>query len=406
MNTINGKDISELANEFGTPLYVYDKQRIEDNYNRLKQAFVKHYPKTKVHYSVKSNSNLNVLRLFNNLGAGADCSSPNEVMLAKRAGFNDNDIIYTGNYESYSDFEGIADYDIRINLDDSTSFDRLIKHFKPKLVSFRINPGIGKGGYEGITTAGTDAKFGIPYEYAAEAYLKAKSMGVQEFGIHMMTGSNNLEPYYFAQTVEKLMLIAKNIFDQIGTQPIYVDIGGGFGIPYDDDEMPLDIDKTAELVTDIFSEKCKKFGFGEPYLYLEPGRYLVADAGWLITKVTGTKHSYKNFVGVDAGMSTLLRPALYGAFHRTYVYGKDGTDSVVNLCGQICENSDVFAKSVHLPHLEEGDFMIIRDVGAYGYVMASNYNNRLRPAEVMIDNGEPILIRRRETFEDLISLIP
>ncbi|MBS4001408.1 MAG: diaminopimelate decarboxylase [Desulfobulbaceae bacterium] len=406
MTHINHKDISELADEFGTPLYVYDKQRIVENYNRLNNAFVKNYPKTKIHFSVKSNSNVHILSVFNQLGAGADCSSPNEVMLAQKAGFADRDIIYTGNYESYDDFESLKNFDVKINLDDSTSFDRLIEQFTPDIVSFRINPGIGRGGYEGITTGGTDAKFGIPYEFAGEAYKKAKQHGIARFGIHMMTGSNNLEPYYFAQTVEKLMLISKNIFDQIGAIPEYLDIGGGFGIPYEDDELPLDIEKTAELVTEIFAEKCQKYGFGEPVLFLEPGRYLVADAGWLIAKVTGTKHSYKKFVGVDAGMSTLIRPALYGAYHRAYIYGKEGDDTVVNLCGQICENSDVFAKSVHLPVAEIGDLMIIRDVGAYGYVMSSNYNNRLRPAEVLIDNAKPHLIRRRETFEDLLSLLP
>lgn len=406
MTHINHKDISELADEFGTPLYVYDKQRIVENYNRLNNAFVKNYPKTKIHFSVKSNSNVNILSIFNQLGAGADCSSPNEVMLALKAGFADRDIIYTGNYESYDDFESLKNFDVKINLDDSTSFDRLIEQFTPDIVSFRINPGIGRGGYEGITTGGTDAKFGIPYEFAGNAYKKAKQHGIARFGIHMMTGSNNLEPYYFAQTVEKLMLISKNIFDQIGAIPEYLDIGGGFGIPYEDDELPLDIEKTAELVTEIFAEKCQKYGFGEPVLFLEPGRYLVADAGWLIAKVTGTKHSYKKFVGVDAGMSTLIRPALYGAYHRAYIYGKEGDDTVVNLCGQICENSDVFAKSVHLPVAEIGDLMIIRDVGAYGYVMSSNYNNRLRPAEVLIDNAKPHLIRRRETFEDLLSLLP
>jgi diaminopimelate decarboxylase len=406
MTEINGYDIRKLADEFGTPLYVYNEARIIENYNRLSNAFKKYYDRTKIHFSVKANSNPYILDIFRKIGGGVDCSSPNEVLLAKKAGFDDSDIIYTGNYESLDDFKSISDYNLIINLDDETSFERLIQVKTPKLISFRINPGIGKGGYEGITTAGTDAKFGIPYEYAHRAYLKAKDSGVNNFGIHMMTGSNNLEPYYFAQTVEKLMLISKEIFEQIGAVPQYVDIGGGLGIPYEDDEMPLDIDKTARLVTEIFREKCEKFGFGQPYLFLEPGRYLVADAGWLISEVTGTKHSYKNFVGVDAGMSTLIRPALYGAFHRTYIYGKNEAENFVNLCGQICENSDVFGKHVLMPNAEPGDLMIIRDVGAYGYVMSSNYNNRPRPAEVIITNGHARLIRRRETFEDLIRLVP
>ena len=275
---------------------------------------------------------------------------------------------------------------------------------KTDVISFRINPGIGKGGYEGITTGGTDAKFGVPYEKATHAYEVAKSEGYKRFGIHMMTGSNNLEPYYFAQVVEKLMMIAGNIFDKLGTVPEYVDIGGGFGIPYEDDDEVLDMELTARLVTEVFQEKCQKYGFGQPELLMEPGRYLVGNAGWLISKVAGIKHSYKHFVGVDAGMSTLLRPALYGAKHRTYIYGKTIPEMNVNLCGQICENSDIFVKNIFLPAAEEGDIVVMRDAGAYGYAMSSNYNNRPKPAEVLLDGDTAKVIRRKENFEDMLSL--
>jgi diaminopimelate decarboxylase len=404
MKEIGGCDIKLLAEEFGTPLYVYDKRRIIENFNSLYQAFQKYYANTQIHYSVKANSNLSVLKVFESLNAGADCSSPVEVELSRKAGFDDNRILYTGNYESIQDFSQVYSKDLKINLDDVTSFKRLLKVSIPEIVSFRINPGIGRGGYEGITTAGTDAKFGVPYEKAAQAYQVAKNAGIKRYGIHMMTGSNNLEPYYFAEIVEKLMMIAHNIFEKIGEIPEYVDIGGGFGVPYEDGEMPLDLDLTAKLISEIFIEKCNKYGFGEPTLLMEPGRLLVADAGFLLATVTGIKKSYKNFVGIDAGMSTLIRPALYGARHRVSVYGKDGLSSNVNICGQICENSDIFAKNVFLPDVEEGDIIVIRDAGAYGYVMASNYNNRLRPAEVMTDNGQYKLIRRKENIEDILAL--
>jgi diaminopimelate decarboxylase len=404
MKEIGGCDTKLLADEFGTPLYVYDRNKIIENYNSLFTAFQKYYPKTKIHYSIKANSNLSILRIFESLGAGADCSSPVEVMLSRKAGFDDRRILYTGNYESIEDFKQVFSKDLKINLDDITSFGRLGKAAQPEIISFRINPGIGRGGYEGITTGGTDAKFGVPYEKAAQAYQSAKDSGIKRFGIHMMTGSNNLEPYYFAEIVEKLMKIAHNIFENIGEIPDYVDIGGGFGIPYEDDEMPLDLDLTAKLISEIFIEKCSKYGFGEPDLLMEPGRILVADAGYILSTITGIKKSYKNFVGIDAGMSTLIRPALYGAKHRVSVYGKNGLSSNVNICGQICENSDIFAKNVFLPDVEEGDIMIIRDAGAYGYVMSSNYNNRLRPAEVMTDNGKYQIIRRREKFEDVLAL--
>jgi diaminopimelate decarboxylase len=404
MINIGEFDIKELVLEYGSPIFVYEKSVIENNYKNLIDTFKKYYEKSNVHYSVKANSNIHLLNIFQEMNCGVDCSSPYEVLIAKHVGFDDDKILYTGNYESISDFSQITDYNIKINLDDLTSFYRMNQVHKPEIISFRINPGIGKGGYEGITTGGTDAKFGVPYEKAEHAYQLAKNEGYKRFGIHMMTGSNNLEPYYFAQVVEKLMMIAGNIFQKIGAIPEYVDIGGGFGIPYEDDDQTLDIDLTAKLVTEVFQEKCHKYGFGQPELLMEPGRYLVGNSGWLLTRVTGIKHSYKHFIGVDAGMSTLIRPALYGARHRTYVYGKSIPEWNVNLCGQICENSDIFAKNIFLPSVAEGDVIAIRDVGAYGYAMSSNYNNRPRPAEILLDGSSKTVIRRKETLKDLLNL--
>ncbi len=406
MTKISNLDIKLIAEKYGTPVYVYDKQRIISNYKNLRNTFDKYYPNTKIHYSVKANSNPHILKIFNEINAGTDCSSPMEVLLSQKAGFSKENILYTGNYESYTDLEFALNNVGRINLDDINSFDRLLKVGKPDIISFRLNPGIGRGGFEGITTAGSDAKFGVPYEKAIIAYQKAIDAGIKRFGIHMMTGSNNLEPYYFAEIVEKLMMIAGNLFNKLEIVPEYIDIGGGFGIPYEDDEDPLNIDLTAKLISEVFIEKSAKYHFGTPQLLLEPGRFLVADAGYLISKVVGLKNSYKTFVGIDSGMSTLIRPALYGAKHRSYIYGKDKLHQNVNICGQICENSDIFAKNTFLPEAEEGDLLIFRDAGAYGYVMASNYNNRPRPAEVLVDGEDAKLIRFREQPEDLMKLIP
>jgi diaminopimelate decarboxylase len=407
MNHISNYDIKKIAEEFGTPVYVYDAEQFKHNYNKLKSALNKYYPKNDIHFSVKANSNLKILELFKNLGAGADCSSPNELRLANMVNFSKENILYTGNYESYEDLNYVSQFDVKLNLDDLNSFKRLINVRKPERISFRINPGIGRGGFEGITTAGSDAKFGIPYEKAKEAYKFALDSGVTRFGIHMMTGSNNLEPYYFAEVVDKLMIIAGSIFPELGIVPEYFDIGGGQGVPYYDDEKELNVDLMSELVAQIFREKCEKYSFGEPQLILEPGRYLAANAGYLITKVTGIKEGYKKFVGLDAGMGTLVRPSMYGAYHRSYVYGKESVEKEkVNLCGQICENSDIFAKNQLLPIMEEGDLLTFRDAGAYGFTMSSVYNNRTRPAEVLIQDGKAILIRRREKFEDMLNYYP
>lgn len=396
-NTIDFKGIAE---EFGTPTYVYDKSQIEENYRKLHQAFRESCPGARIHYSVKANSNLHILKVFAELGAGADCSSPMEIMLAERAGFVRPKVLYTGNYESDADFAAIPE-DVQINFDDINSFRRLTKSRVPEVVSFRINPGIGRGGHEGIVTAGADAKFGVPYEKAILAYKIAQDAGAKRFGMHMMTGSNNLEPYYFAEIVDKLLTISGHIFPELEIKPEYFDIGGGFGVPYSDEESELDVELTAKLVGEIFREKCDKYGYGSPALLLEPGRFLVANAGYLVTRVTGVKSSYKTFVGIDGGMNALLRPALYGAKHRFFVVGKDGEELSANLCGQICENSDILLSGARMPKVEEGDLVVIRDVGAYGYAMSSNYNNRLRPAEVLVDHGAVRLIRRRETAEDI-----
>ena len=407
MNNIGNLDIKDLINQFGSPLYVYDKQKFVSNYKKLKGALDKYYPKNHIHFSVKANSNLKILEIFKELGAGADCSSPNELKLVNIVDFDSKNVLYTGNYESYEDLEYVSKFDIKLNLDDLNSFKRLLKYKVPERISFRINPGIGRGGFEGITTAGSDAKFGIPYEKALEAYKFAKESGVKRFGIHMMTGSNNLEPYYFAEVVDKLMMIAGSIFPKLDIIPEYFDIGGGQGVPYYDDEKELNVDLMAELVSRIFKEKNEKFGFGEPDLILEPGRYLAANAGYLVSTVTGIKEGYKKFIGLDAGMGTLARPSIYGAYHRSSIYGKENLEKEkVNLCGQICENSDIFAKNQMLPKAEVGDILTFKDAGAYGFTMASVYNNRTRPAEVLIDGNDAILIRNRENFEDLIKHYP
>jgi len=407
MNTIGNIDIKELAQKYGTPLYVYDQQKLTANYNRLKSALNKYYKNNSIHFTVKANNNIFVLKSFKNTGSKVEATSPIEIKLAEAAGFSGEEIFYNGNYESHEDLEFITSRkNIKINLDDYSSFERLLNINKkiPERISFRINPGIGRGGFEGITTAGSDAKFGIPYEMAHNAYKKAKEAGVKHFGIHMMTGSNNLEPYYFAEAVDKLMMIAHDIFSGLDIIPEFVNIGGGFGVPYYDEEPELDVDLMAKLISEIFIERCEKYGFGMPELILEPGRYLIANAGYLISQVTGIKNGYRKFIGIDAGMGTIARPSLYGAHHRVKAYNNSSPLEKVNICGQYCENSDILAKGISLPKLSEGDLVTILDAGAYCYVMASSYNSRPIPAEVMISSGEHKLIRRRENFDDYMSL--
>jgi diaminopimelate decarboxylase len=405
MKKIQNIDIKELTESFETPFYVYDAQKIEENYQKISSAFKKYYPKTSVHYAIKANGNPHILKILKNLDAAVDCSSPFELQLAEMSGFSKEKLMYTGNYESESDLKKAVELSATINFDDLNSFKRILKFYQPNFASFRINPGIGRGGFEGITTGGTDAKFGIPYENAYEAYKFAKENGVKEFGIHMMTGSNNLEPLFFAEVVEKLLHIASEIFEPLQIQPKYIDIGGGFGIPYSDEEEELNIEKTAKYIGEILKEKTKLYHLGEPELRIEPGRFIVGNSGYLISKVTGKKEGYRNFVGLDAGMNTLLRPSLYGAFHKVSSY-EEKPNERVSICGRICENSDIFLNNFNLSDVEENDIVIFHDAGAYGFVMSSNYNHREKTAEILIANNEIKLIRKREKFEDLIRLIP
>lgn len=401
---MNNRKIEEIARTYGTPVYIYDAERMRENYRRIADEFNSLYKNTGIFYAVKANSNPRIISIFNELGAGMDCSSPLELAFAQKAGVSSEKLMYTGNYESVSDLASAVKAGAAVNLDDFTSLERLKRAGVPGRISFRINPGIGRGGFEGIITGGTDAKFGIPYEEARKAYKSAQKMGITRFGIHMMTGSNNLEPLYFAQIVEKLMIIAADVFSGLGTVPEYIDMGGGFGVPYENNEPPLDIKQTAQRVVDTFLEKCQRYGFGEPELRLEPGRYLAADAGVLATKVTGKKKSYRDFIGVDAGMNTLLRPALYDARHRVVACSpREGDLRKVSICGRICENSDIFTRNILLSPVEEGDLLYFKDAGAYGFAMASSYNGRLRPAEVLVDGDSISLIRKAETCEDIFK---
>lgn len=403
MSNFNGIDFSLIAQKFGTPIYIYDYSKIVENYTKLHSALKKYFINYSIHYSIKANNNIHILEIFKNLGAGVDCSSPVELECALYVGFDFDKIIYTGNYESDDDFLKISQFPIVVNFDDISSFRRFLKFRKPEIASFRVNPGIGKGGFEGITTGGTDAKFGVPYELIEYAFSSAKSEGINRFGIHIMTGSNILEPFYFAEVLEKLFRIIGKFLPKIGITLEYIDIGGGFGIPYSDDEKELDIDFTFNLLAEVYQEFVDKLSLDKLKLIVEPGRYLVGNVGLLLTKVTSIKEGYKKFIGIDSGMNTLIRPALYGANHRIEILGKKNIVQLANFCGQICENSDIIARNVPVPKVEIGDLVLIFDVGAYGFSMSSNYNGRLRPAEVIIVNGIPKLIRRRETFEDFIS---
>jgi len=402
---IAGISVRELADKYDTPLYVYDFAKIRQNARRLKQAFLSDDVEVDFYYAMKANCNPEILRIFISEGYGMDCVSPGELRLALETGAAADHILYTGNYESPADLQAAFNAGVKINLDDISSLGRLLEVGKPELITYRINPGKGRGKYEQITTGGDKAKFGVPYEKAIQAYKKAMDVGITRFGAHMMTGSGVLDEEHFPRMLELFMDQLGEIKKALGINFEFIDMGGGLGIPYYGDEKSLDVERVARETLKVFRMKVRELNLGNPTLALEPGRYLVGDAGILISRVTGIKNGYRTLVGIDAGFNTLIRPALYGAQHTILVDGKEESEPTMlaDICGQICENTDIFAKDRKLPETEEGDLLIFTQAGAYGSVMAMPYNLRFRPAEVAIVDGEDKLITRRETYEDYIS---
>lgn len=403
----DGVSARTIAEKYGTPTYVYEAERIRENYRRLHKAFADRWPRFKIYYAIKANTNPAIIRLLMQEGAGCDCASANEVLLAQKLGARGDTILFSGNYLSDGDLQAGLKSGAVVNLDDASLLPRLLAFGKPGFLSFRINPAIGKSNvHESDVMAGPDAKFGIPWERAEAAYAQAKEAGVKRFGVHMMTGSCVTDPEYFEAITEKLLDCVGPIAKKRGIRFEFVDIGGGFGIPSLPGEKPLDIEKTAGLVTGTFKKKSAEYGLGEPWLAVEPGRYLVGDAGFIVGRVQAIKESYKKFVGTDIGMYTLARPVLYGAWHGIYTetrrHGERKTE-IVTITGQACENADAWAKDRELPSLKVGDLIVVENAGAYGFVMSYPYNGRLRPAEVLVDKGEHRLIRRRETLDDWLS---
>jgi diaminopimelate decarboxylase len=274
----------------------------------------------------------------------------------------------------------------------------------PEALSFRINPGIGKGDRGSNVLAGPDAKYGIPWEKAGVAYARARDMGVKRFGIHMMTGSNVLDEAYFGEITLTLFDIVAQIKKETGVEIDCMNIGGGFGVPYRPDEKSVDVEAVAKNVRFAFDTAIEKYNLKEPELMIEPGRYIGADAGWLVGKVVSIKDGYKRFIGIDASANDMPRPSIYGAYHHVTIMNDSDEMEIVSVVGSICENNDQFGKDRTLPKASIGDTVVIHNCGAHAHAMGHNYNGKPRHAEYMVESGGNIKkIRRAETVEDLFA---
>ena len=395
--------LESLAKKYGTPLYLYDKKQLVKNINGMDKVLGKYFKKYRICYTIKANSNPNLVRILKSKvpDLGADCSSPGEIHAANLGNILSKECLYTGNYESEDDLKVAIENKVHLNLDDINSFKRIKKYSIPNEISFRLNPGFGKGAFSQITTGGVDSKFGVPRSKIIDAYGLAKANGVKKFGIQCMTGSGILDAKYFPKLMSEILNIANSIMRELNINFEYINMGGGYGIPYKDEDASLDIDEVFSNVSKVFH----KFFSREkiPEFWIEPGRSIVGNTGILLCKVTGIKNSYKNFVGLDAGMETLMRPALYNAYHRIYKVGnpQEKHSQITDITGRICENTDRLAIDRSFPNVKVNDLIAIMDVGAYGFSMSHQFCNRPRAAEVLLDNNNGVLIRKRETIQDL-----
>jgi len=397
-----GVPLVDLAARFGTPLYAYSADMIAARYREVDEAF-SGYPHT-LHYALKANSTLGIARLLRSLGAAADANSGGEIEVALRAGFTPGEIVFTGVGKSDAELARAIELGLRsINAESEGEIERIDAIASARgtgaKVAVRVNPDIDARSHPHISTGRKNNKFGVAIEDAREMCLRMRGRkGVQIVGLHSHVGSQitHLEPLQHA--AEALAVLACEL-RRSGIQIEHLDIGGGLGIPYEGQTVPSASEYAAAVLPIV-----RKTGLA---LILEPGRFLVGQAGVLITRVVDIKPQAggKLFVILDAGMTELMRPMLYGAFHRIEpVLASAAPEALVDFVGPICETTDTLGKDRRLPAPAVGDLMVIFDAGAYGSVMASNYNRRPMPAEVLIQNGQAALLRRRQTIDDLIAL--
>ena len=392
---MNEDTLLQIAKDYGSPVYVYDAHKMETQYKRLTAAFnkVKHL---KVNYAAKALTNISVLKFINHLGAGLDTVSIQEVQLGLQAGFQAENIIYTPNGVSLEEIENVAKLGVQINIDNLSILEQFgTKH--PKVpVCIRINPHIMAGGNTNISVGHIDSKFGISIHQTPLLLRIVENTNMTINGIHMHTGSDILDIDVFIQASEILFDVARQ-FDNLE----FIDFGSGFKVPYKENDIETNIEELGEKLTERFQTFCKNYG-KDLTLAFEPGKFLVSESGYFLAKVNAIKQTTSTvFAQIDSGFNHLIRPMLYGAQQDIVnISNPEGKQRFYSVVGYICE-TDTFANNRRINEITEGDVLAFKNAGAYCFMMASNYNSRYRPAEVLWYNETAHLIRKREVFEDL-----
>lgn len=391
------EQLLSAAGEYGTPVYVYHAERINEQYLRLINAFKG--TDSRFFYAAKALTNIHVLQYIREIGCNVDCSSINEARLALYAGFEPSNILYTSNNIAFEEIEEAKNLGIHINIDSISNLEKFGKKYGHSYpVGIRLRPNIMAGGNLKISTGHAASKFGVPLEDIEQVLKVQKETGLFIRTLHIHTGSEIKDVEVFAKGIEVLLDVAQH-FSELEV----IDLGGGFKVPYKPGEEGTDIEKLGQKVKEEFEEYEKKYN-RHLQVWFEPGKFMVSEAGYFITKVNVLKQAGNIiFAGVDTGLNHFIRPMFYGAYHEIEnISNPSGEPKVYNVVGNICE-TDTFAESRPLPGIREGDLLVFNNAGAYGFEMASNYNSRYRPAEVLFKSGLSQLIRRRETFEDLLS---
>lgn len=392
---VDGVDALPLVEQFGCPLYVYSTKSMQAQYDKLTSAFK--VKRLKLNYACKALTNINVLRYMKQLGTGLDTVSIQEVRLGLKAGFEPQEIIYTPNCVSIDEIVHAVNFGVRINIDNLSILEQFGTLYPDYPICVRINPHIMAGGNSKISTGHIDSKFGISIHQLPHVHRLVKAMNLRIEGLHMHTGSDILDAGVFLQGAEILLQAAWEFPDLD-----YVDFGSGFKVDYKGDGIYTDVQDLGEQISDRFNAFCTDYG-RDLMLIFEPGKYLVSESGYFLTRVNVIKQTTSTvFAGVDSGLNHFIRPMLYDAYHRiTNISKVEGRQRIYTVVGYICE-TDTFGINRKLTEVHEGDILAFHNAGAYCYMMSSNYNSRYRPAEVLIHDGAPHLIRQRETFDDIL----
>ena len=393
---LSAKELISIAKEYGTPVYVYDADKISEQYSKLQSAFKG--CNTRIFYACKSLTNVNILRYICGLGASLDCVSINEVRLGLMAGFTKERILYTPNCVDFEEILAAKELGVNINIDNISLLEQFGNRFGNSYpVCIRLNPHIMAGGNFKISTGHVDSKFGISIHQMRHIERVVKTTGLLVTGVHMHTGSEIKDINVFLEGLEVMFSMATH-FPNLR----YIDLGSGFKVPYQPGDTETDVDLLGEKVEVAFKAFEKETG-KKLEVWFEPGKYLVSQAGYFIVKANVIKQTPATvFVGVNSGFNHLIRPMMYEAYHHIEnISNSNGTQRIYTVVGNICE-TDTFAWDRTLTEVREGDLLVFYNAGAYGFEMSSNFNSRLKPPEVMVESGKPRLIRKGDVFEDLI----